>query len=256
MLIYDKILVEMIFEIGRCNMKETNKILESDLYKPIQSHFVREGYQVYGEVKDCDIAVIKDDELIIIELKLNLTVELLIQAAKRQRLSEFVYIAIPKPKYNRRSKRWTDICHLVRRLDLGLILVTFSGNTKKTEIIFHPTPFNRKKLIGKNKRKRQEVLKEINGRSADFNIGGSNRTQIMTAYRENCIQIACYLEYAGSLSPKALIEMGAGKKTPSILTKNYYGWFERVKRGIYALSEKGHKEMKQYPEVCKFYKKE
>ncbi|WP_226035249.1 DUF2161 domain-containing phosphodiesterase [Aquibacillus saliphilus] len=237
-------------------MKETKKIQESDLYKPIQTHFVREGYQVYGEVKDCDMAIVKDDELIIIELKLNLSIDLLIQATKRQRLSELVYIAVPKPKYKPRSKRWTDIRRLVKRLDLGLILVSFSGKASKTEIIFEPTPTNPKKSTGQNKRKRQELLKEIDGRSADFNIGGTTRTQIMTAYRENCIQIACYLDDAGELSPKALTDMGTGKKTASILTKNYYGWFDRIRRGIYVLSAKGKKELKEYPELLSYYRKE
>ncbi|MDL4839801.1 DUF2161 domain-containing phosphodiesterase [Aquibacillus rhizosphaerae] len=236
-------------------MKETKKLQESDLYKPIQSHFLKEGYEVYGEVKDCDMAAIKDDELILIELKLNLSVDLLIQATNRQRLSELVYIAIPRPKkYNPRSKRWRNICQLVRRLELGLILISFSGNRKKLEFIFDPTPFNRKKSMAQNKRKRQEILKEIDGRSQDFNIGGSSRTQIMTAYRENCIQIACYLEKVGELSPKALIQMGTGKKTSSILIKNYYGWFVRVRRGIYVLSDKGRIEMKQYPDLINYYK--
>ncbi|WP_186580471.1 DUF2161 domain-containing phosphodiesterase [Aquibacillus kalidii] len=235
-------------------MKETIKLKEADLYKPIQNHFVREGYEVYGEVKDCDMVAVQDDELIIIELKLNLSVELLIQATKRQRLSEQVYIAVPRPKkYNPRSKRWRDICQLVRRLELGLILVSITGKSKRMEIIFEPTAFNRKKSLSQHKRKRQEILKEIDGRSADFNIGGSNRTQIMTAYRENCIQIASYLKQNEELSPKALIELGTGKKTQSILSKNYYGWFDRIKRGMYALSEKGKQELEEYPDLLDFY---
>ncbi len=235
-------------------MKEEKKLKEADLYKPIQKYFVREGYEVYGEVKDCDIAVVREDELLIIELKLNLSVDLLIQATKRQRLSDLVYIAIPKPKkYKPRSKRWTDICQLVRRLELGLILVSLSGNRNKTEIIFDPKPFNRRKNLGHNKRKRDAILKEIDGRSADFNIGGSNRTKIITAYRENCIQIACYLEHTGELSPKLLGQMGTGIKTSSILTKNYYGWFDRLRRGVYVISEKGKQEVKEYPDLLKYY---
>ena len=235
-------------------MKEINKLQEADLYKPIQTHFLKKGYEVYGEVKDCDMAVVKDDELMIIELKLNLTVDLLIQATKRQRLSDLVYIAIPKPKkYKPRSKRWTDICQLVRRLELGLILVTFSGNRNKVDVVLSPTPFERRKNLGQNKRKRQQLLKEIDGRSADFNIGGSNRTKIITAYRENCIQIASYLEQTGELSPKVLGQMGTGDKTSSILTKNYYGWFDRVRRGVYVISEKGKQEVKEYPELLQYY---
>jgi hypothetical protein len=235
-------------------MKEIKKLQEADLYKPIQTHFLEKGYEVYGEVKDCDMAVVQDDELMIIELKLNLTVDLLIQATKRQRLSDIVYIAIPKPKkYKPRSKRWTDICQLVRRLELGLILVTVSGNQKNVDIILSPKSFDRRKNIGGNNRKRQQLLKEIDGRSADYNVGGSNRTKIITAYRENCIQIASYLEQTGDLSPKLLIQMGTGSKTSSILTKNYYGWFDRVRRGVYVISEKGKQEVKEYPELLQYY---
>jgi hypothetical protein len=234
-------------------MKETKKVQEIDLYKPIQTYFVREGYEVYGEVKDCDMVAVKDEELVIIELKLNLTVDLLIQAAKRQRVTDKVYVAIPKPKHRLNSKRWTDKCHLIRRLELGLIVVSSPGTRGKAEIVIHPTPFNHRKSIGQSKLKRKAIMKEINGRSADYNIGGSNRTKIMTAYKENCIQIAYYLRDFGPLSPKVLIQMGSGKNTSSILTKNYYGWFERIKRGTYVISEKGIGEILEYPELINYY---
>lgn len=125
-------------------MKEKKKLQEIDLYKPIQRHFVKEGYEVYGEVNDCDIAAVKDGQLVVVELKLNLSVDLLVQATKRQRLTDTVYIAIPKPSYKLRSKRWIDLCHLVRRLELGLIIVSFSGNLKKMEVIHHPSPYEQK----------------------------------------------------------------------------------------------------------------
>lgn len=232
-------------------MTEKKKLQEVDLYKPIRTYFTREGYEVYGEVNDCDVAGVKGDELIIIELKLNLTVDLLVQAAKRQRLTDQVYIAIPKPKYKLRSKRWTDLCHLVRRLELGLIVVSFSGNRKKVEVMFPPSSFDRRRSV--NKRKRDALLKEINGRSADYNVGGSNKTKIMTAYKENCIQIACYLDKHGLLSPKSLKQMGTGDKTSSILTKNYYNWFNRVNRGLYELSEQGKKEIREFPELYEYW---
>ncbi|WP_310177607.1 DUF2161 family putative PD-(D/E)XK-type phosphodiesterase [Neobacillus niacini] len=240
---------------GDSIMNEGKKLQEKDLYKPVQRYFSREGYDVYGEVKDCDMVAMKEDELAIIELKLTLSVDLLIQAAKRQRITEKVYVAIPKPKYRLNSKRWADKCHFIRRLELGLIVVSPSGKGLKADLIFHPTPFQTKKSRGQNKGKRAAILKEINGRSADFNIGGSNRTKIMTAYKENCIQIAGYLREYGPLSPKALIQMGTGDKTSSILTKNYYGWFHRIKRGTYCLSDMGIKEIIDYPELLDYYLK-
>jgi hypothetical protein len=178
-----------------------------------------------------------------------------VQATKRQRLSDLVYIAIPKPSYKLKSKRWTDICHLVRRLELGLIIVSFSGNRKTVEVIFHPVDFNRKKSMNQNKRKRDALLKEINGRSADFNVGGSNKTKIMTAYKENCVKIACYLQNLGTASPRKLVKLGTGDKTSAILSKNYYGWFDRVSRGVYVLSEKGKREIQEYPDLLSYYYK-
>ena len=226
------------------------KIYESDLYEPIRKHFIKQGYRVNGEVHDCDLTAVKDGELIIVELKLNLNIDLLLQATRRQRLTDLVYIAIPKPKRISR-KRWNDIIQLVKRLELGLIIVSFSGNRKSVEFKVHPEPY--KRMTSKNTRKKAALIKEIEGRSADYNIGGSNKTKIMTAYKENCIQIACYLEKLGQMSPKALVALGTGNKTPLILQKNYYKWFERVERGIYVITEQGKKELEDYPELVEYY---
>lgn len=234
-------------------MNEHKKLQEVDLYKPIQTRFSCDGYKVYGEVKDCDIVAIKGDELIVIELKLMLSVDLLIQAAKRQKLTDQVYIAIPKPKKRINTKGWSDKLHLLRRLELGLIVVSFTGKRATAEVLFHPMPFQRSKSKGQNKRKREILLKEISGRSADFNVGGSNRTKIMTAYKENCIQIACYLHCFGPLSPRDLVKMGTGDKTSSILTKNFYGWFQRIKRGTYCITEKGQQEIMEFTELREYY---
>ncbi|QHE60703.1 hypothetical protein FHE72_06355 [Rossellomorea vietnamensis] len=228
------------------------KLKESDLYQPIQKHFHKQGYQVNGEVNDCDLTAMKEGELVIVELKLSLNVELLIQATKRQRLTDFVYIAIPKPKRTR-SKRWNDIRHLVRRLELGLITVSFTTKTPKLDFVIHPEAFDRKTVMRNSKKKRAALVKEIEGRSADYNVGGTNKTKIMTAYKESCIHIACCLEKHGPMSPKNLTKLGTGDKTPSILQKNYYRWFERVKRGVYQITDTGRGEMQRYPELVSYY---
>ncbi|WP_079508979.1 DUF2161 domain-containing phosphodiesterase [Mesobacillus jeotgali] len=226
------------------------KIYEADLYEPIRKHFIKQGYRVNGEVHDCDLTAVKDGELIIVELKLTLNIDLLLQATRRLRLTDMVYIAIPKPKRITR-KRWHDVIHLVKRLELGLIIVSFAGNRKTIDFKVHPEPFNRK--TSKNQRKKAALIKEIEGRSADYNIGGSNKSKIMTAYKEKCIQIACYLDKLGQMSPKALVALGTGDKTPSILQKNYYKWFDRIERGIYIISEQGKAELEDYPELVAYY---
>jgi hypothetical protein len=226
------------------------KLYEADLYDPIRKHFIKMGYKVNGEVHDCDLTAVKDEVLIIVELKLNLNIDLLLQATRRQRLTDLVYIAIPKPKRISR-KRWNDVIQLIKRLELGLIIVSFAGNQKRVEFKVHPEPY--KRMASKNTRKKAALIKEIEGRSADYNIGGSNKSKIMTAYKENCIQIGCYLEKYGQMSPKALVALGTGGKTPLILQKNYYNWFERVQRGVYTITELGKAELKEYPELVSYF---
>ncbi len=229
------------------------KIRETDLYQPIHEYFEALGFQVHGEVKDCDLAAYKDGELVIVELKLNLNLKLLIQAVKRQKLTEYVYIAVKRPRYNLNSRRWKDLCYLVRRLELGLILVSFVGATQQVDVIISPTPFNRKMSMHASKKRTSNIITEIKGRHGNYNIGGSGGTKTITAYKENAIHIACCLKKHGQLSPKELRQMGTGKKTLSILNKNFYGWFERIQRGIYRLSTQGYKELGDFPELTNYY---
>lgn len=237
-------------------MNENNvKLYEVDLYEPIKTFFTEQGYDVYGEVNDCDVVAIKEEELVIIELKLRLNLDLVMQATKRQRLTDQVYVAIPKPNYSLRSQKWRDICYLMRRLEVGLLVVSFKTNEEQVKVIHHPAPFDRVKSMQLSKKRRNSLLAEIEGRTGDFNIGGSNKLKIMTAYKENCIHIACCLLQHGPLSPKALREIGTGEKTSRILNKNYEGWFDRVERGIYIISDKGNSELKEHPEMVEYYKK-
>ncbi|SHJ61404.1 DUF2161 domain-containing phosphodiesterase [Paramaledivibacter caminithermalis] len=229
----------------------SKKILEKDLYGPISSYLRNQGYKVQSEVKDCDIVAQKGEEIIIIELKKSISLRLLIQATKRQKITNGVYIAIPKPKNFKWSKHWKDICNLIKRLEIGLIVVSFLETTTEVEIVFHPSVYEHKK----SNRMKESIIREINGRSGSYNIGGSVKEKIMTAYRENAIHIACCLEKYGPLSPKRLRELGTSAKTQSILSKNFYGWFEKVDRGIYKLHPEGKKALGNYGETAKYYRK-
>ncbi len=171
-----------------------------------------------------------------------MSTSLLVQATRRQRLTDSVYVALPRPKWTR---TWQGVQHVLRRLELGLILVTFGEGEPEVEIVFHPLPLQRQK----QQRKRRAVLQEIAARSGDFNQGGSTRRKLMTAYRENAIQIACVLERLGPRSAKELRAFGTCGKTYSILRRNVYGWFERVAPGQYALRMTGREELAHYPEV-------
>lgn len=235
-------------------MEERSKILEIDLFKPVNDYLIERGYSVRSEVKDCDITAIKDEELVIVELKRNLSVELLAQAAKRQKAADLVFMAIPKPKRIFGNKKWQDICHLIRRLELGLILVTFKGKNGIVEVAIEPTPFDREKSKRMNLKKRQSIIKEAKSRYLDLNTGGSTGKKLVTAYRESAIYIACCLYVQGPSSPKKLRELGTDpKKTTSILSENHYGWFEKIDRGVYGITKRGEEEVKLYKEIHEYY---
>jgi hypothetical protein len=118
------------------------------------------------------------------------------------------------------------------------------------EVVFHPVVAQRRT----RKNEKRAVIAELHGRSVDLNKGGSRGITLVTAYRENAIQIACWLEANGPSSPACLRESGTGAKTLPILADNFYGWFERVKRGVYALSSKGREEIGAYPELVAHYR--
>ena len=227
------------------------RISESDLFKPIHDYLVNNGYTVRAEVKNCDITATKGEELIIVELKKSFDATLLIQATERQRIADSVYIAIQTPKGPRRGNKWRGILRLLRRLELGLILVHFRIGRPRVEIVQHPAPYRRTK----RPQMRRAIIREINGRSDTNNVGGIPAgTKIVTAYRESAIFIACCLESAESMRPKELRQKGTDANTQSILYRNVYGWFERVGSGEYALHPSGKEALEQYPNITSHYR--
>lgn len=239
----------------RSSSEPENKFLETDLYPPVRDFFVRQGYTVRSEVKDCDVSAFKDGQLIIIELKRNLSLELLSQAVKRQKLTDLVYMAVPKPQRMAWNQKWRDLFHLFRRLELGLIFVSMQGDTPRVEVAIDPQPFDRSRSMVQNQRKRNQVLKELQSRTIDGNLGGSQRKKLVTAYRESAIEIACCLEMFGPMSPKQLRDLGTDpKKTASILRDNFYGWFDHLERGLYGLSQTGKESLRIYNDLAEYYR--
>ncbi len=228
-------------------------IHETDLYKPIHNYLEELGYNVQSEVDDCDIVAIKDDDLLVVELKAAFNLKLLSQAVKRQRAADSVYIGIPKPKGGAWTSGWRDMCMLLRRLELGLITVDISKGIEGVEVHFHPKTFDCLKSKRSGKKIRRSIIKEAAGRSGQYNTGGCNRTKLITAYREQAIHIACCLIKFGQLSPAQLKKLGTSAKTQSILGANHYGWFSKVSRGVYELNDCAHEFLKEYPELVKHY---
>ena len=208
---------------------------ETDLYLPVKRHLEAQGYTVKAEVKSCDVMALRGDEApVIVELKTGLTLQLLYQAVERLTVSEHVYIAIARPKRGVGS----SALKLCRRLGLGLIVVTASGSV---EVLADSVPYTPRT----NTKKRGLLLKEFNARSGDPNIGGSTRKPLMTAYRQDALKCATHLSVHGATRIRDVREATKVDRAAGIFRDNVYGWFNRVERGVFALTDAGRVGLQQ-----------
>ena len=222
---------------------------ESELFNPVKELFTEKGYKVNAEVRDCDMTAVKDNELIIIELKKNLSVTLLAQALDRQKTGALVFVAVPNPKkYS--PKKFRDTLYVIKKLELGLIFVSLRGKYSFAEIIQEPEEFI---PVSKRYAERKKIISEISGRTIDTNTGGVNGTKIATAFTEKCIHIACILKLYGPLSPSRVRMLGADETSGAILYRNTYKWFDRPEKGVYCINEKCIEDLKAYPQLTKYY---
>lgn len=225
---------------------------ESDLYEPVKLMFEALGYTVRGEVRDADIAAVKDDEIVIVELKKNLSINLLAQGIQRQKVTDLVYVAVPKPK-NYTYRAWTDVMEVMKKLEIGLIFVTLKEGAAFAQIVSDPKPYTGRKI---KKGAANLFSAEFSGRKCDANTGGVNKKRIATAYVEKSVHIACLLEKYGAMTPAELKRLGSDeKKTQSILYKNFHGWFERTGKGVYTAVSDWREKAAGYEDVVEYYEK-
>lgn len=209
--------------------------LESDLYAPVKALLEGQGYVVKGEVRGCDVVGVRGDEPpVVVELKRAFSLSLVFQGVDRLALSERVYLAVGKWPTPMKPVR-----KLCRRLGLGLLVV----HTGRAEIVLDPAPY-RPRL---NTRKKGRLLGEHARRVGDPNLGGStSRVPLMTAYRQEALRCAGLLASNGPMAPKAMRAAADVPNAASILQSDYYGWFERIERGVYGITPKGRSGLEQF----------
>lgn len=227
-------------------------LAETDLYEPIRRFLEEEGYEVQAEVKDCDIAARKDGRLVVVELKRSFQLKLVYQAMERQRLTEYVYVAIPRPKKGQRKKSWKDMLRLLKRLEVGLLTVALDSPLQSVEVVLEPSD----SMVWKKKKKEAAVLREMDGRNVSANTGGTSGKKIVTAYRERALELCCILEGQPEVTYDQLRQMGLEERQLAILRSNFYRWFRRISRGVYALSEEGAAALSEpaFAKVVAYYR--
>lgn len=214
--------------------------METSLYPPVKAFLEAAGYTVKGEVGGCDLVGLSDTDphvLVVCELKLTFNLELILQAVDRAAIADEVWIAarMSKGKGREGDKRYRDLC---RRLGIGMLAVSDGGIV--SVIVNSVTPMPRT-----NPKRRSRLVREHQRRRGDPALGGSTRTPIMTAYRQQALICAEAL-LAGPLRPRDMRPHApdAGK----ILLGNVYGWFERVSNGVYQLTDVGRTAIGQHRE--------
>ena len=215
---------------------------ESDLYAPIKKFLERQGYEVKGEVEECDIVAVRGDEPpVVVELKLQLNLSLVLQAVDRLGASDCVYVAFRVGKKHSASwrSRGKQVKSLLRRLGLGLLTVTARG---KVEAVLDPGPY-KPRLV---KQRRARLLKEFAERVGDPIAGGSANQKRMTAYRQDALRCAVALQRDGVTKVSVLAERTGVERAGPILRDNHYGWFERVEKGHYQLTPNGARGLDEW----------
>ena len=207
---------------------------EQDLYAPVKALLERQGYTVRGEVGAADVMAMRgaEDPPVIVELKLRFSLSLFHQAVTRLKVTDLVYLAVPRPTGRSARRSLRDNLALCRRLGLGLITVRADGTV---EVHCDPGPYAPRK----SKKRQGQLLREFARRQGNPNDGGQTRVGLVTAYRQDAVKLALYLYEAGACKGADVARETGVARATTMMRDDHYGWFEKVDKGVYGLTPKG-----------------
>lgn len=220
-------------------------VRETDLYRPIKTLLEGQGFVVKAEIGDADVVALRGDEPpVIVELKTNFSLALFHQAIERQKLTDAVYVATARREAKGFAAALKANRVLCRRLGLGLITVRLRDGF--TEIHCDPAPF--RPVVAT--RRKTRLLREFARRVGDPNEGGASKRGggrgLMTAYRQDALRLAALLAETGPAKASAAAQAAGVPKARNVMADDHYGWFERVRTGVYALTPRGRAALIEY----------
>lgn len=205
---------------------------ETDLYPPVKAHLEAAGYEVKAEVGPADVMGVQGDDVVIVELKAGFSLTLLQQAVQRQKITDAVYVAVPRWTGRPGWKAFKGNIDLCKRLGLGVLSVRLDDGF--VQVHADPKPYRPRK----SKPRTARLLGEFARRDGDPNTGGT-RGRIVTAYRQDAERIARHLAVHGPTTGAAVAKATGVATATRMMALNHYGWFERISRGVYGLAEAG-----------------
>lgn len=205
---------------------------ETDLYSPVKAHLEAAGYEVKAEVGPADVVGVRGDDLVVVELKTGFSLTLLHQAVARQKMTDTVYVAVPRWAGRAGWRAFKSNVELCKRLGLGVLSVRLEDGF--VQVHADPVPFRPRKAPARKAR----LLGEFARRMGDPNTGGTNG-KIVTAYRQDAGRIAAYLAANGASKGAVVAKATGVARATEMMRVNHYGWFEKVATGVYRLTEAG-----------------
>lgn len=207
---------------------------ETDLYPPIKQLLEGQGYTVKGEIGAADVVAVRGaEDPVIVELKTGFSLSLFHQGIDRQVITDQVYVAVPRGPGKTFLKALHNNKALCRRLGLGLITIRMKDHF--VEVHLDPAPYKPRQ----SKPKKARLLREFAKRVGDPNEGGATRQGLMTAYRQDALRCMSVLQQHGPTKASEVARLSSVEVARRIMSDDHYGWFERVKTGIYGLTPKG-----------------
>jgi len=218
---------------------------ESELYLPLKRFLESQNYAVKGEVQDCDVVAVRGEEApVVVELKLTINLDVILQAVDRFAITPKVYIGIPRRSSSLKRRR-KQIIKLLRMLGLGLVTIDPELEIGSVDVLIDPGEYKPRK----SKHRQERLLGEFMRRVGDPNLGGTEKRKgIMTAYRQRALAIGWFLQENGPTKASRVAQTLKEPQARDILYNNVYGWFERESRGVYKLSPRGEEELPHWDE--------
>src|SRR5215203_4077466 len=215
---------------------------EAALYAPVKQFLEAHGLSIKGEISGCDIVGVSPSEpprVVLCELKIRFNLELVLQGIERAAASDEVWLAARRSNFGKGREHDPRFRALCRRLGFGLLGVSREG---AVDVLLSPAALPPRR----NPSRRSAIVEEHRRRRGDPAVGGSNRKPIMTAYRQDAFAVAMGL----AEGPRRLSDLKTIRSTATkIVRRNVYGWFARVERGSYELTESGRAALLSWSEL-------
>lgn len=220
---------------------DLKKQREADLYPPVKAYLQNQGYTVKGEVGTADVVARRGQEPpVIVELKRGFSLGLFHQGIARLAVTDLVYVAVPHKSGKAALRALKDNVTLARRVGLGVLTVRLRDGHVQAHA--DPVPYAPRKSAKKTTR----LLRAFDRLQGDPNAGGSTRHGLVTGYRQDALRCARFLAVHG---PSKGAQIKAWAEVPDatrIMADDHYGWFTRISRGVYDLTEAGRKGLADY----------